>query len=100
MSIDVTEQNGSIVFSIRVIPRASKSEIVGEHDGALKVRICSPPVDGAANAEVIKLFAKHFGVSKSSVLIVSGETSKSKRIRIDGLTLSAFDSLKSLESRK
>ncbi len=69
-------------ITVRVVPRASKSEVVGEIDGVLKVRISAPPVDGAANAELIKLLAKHFGVSKSSVEIVSGSTSKTKILRI------------------
>ncbi len=86
MSIKHSESNGSITFSVRVVPRASKSEIVGEHDGALRVRIASPPVDGAANAELIKLLAKQFGVSKSNVEIIGGQTSKTKQIRITGIT--------------
>ncbi len=52
--IQLTEKDGDLTFNVRVVPRASKSEIVGEHDGALKIRIASPPVDGAANAELIK----------------------------------------------
>jgi uncharacterized protein (TIGR00251 family) len=71
---------------VRVIPRASKSEIVGEIDGSLKVRIASPPVDGAANEEVIKLLAKSFEVAKSALSIVSGATSKTKRVRVIGAT--------------
>lgn len=70
---------------------SSRSEIVGEIDGALKVKLASPPVGGAANAELIKLFAKKFGVSKSNVEIVSGETSKNKRIKINNLSKSKFD---------
>ena len=80
------EEKGAITFTVRVIPRSSRSEIVGEHDGALKVRLASPPVDGAANAELIKLFAKALGVAKSNVHIISGETSKTKLIRIAGAT--------------
>ena len=80
------DKDGSIVFDVRVVPRASKSEIVGEHDGALKVRIASPP-----NAELIKLFAKKFRVAKSDITIVSGETSKNKRIKIANLSQSEFD---------
>jgi len=76
----------SITFTIRVVPRASKSEIVGEVDGSLKVRISAPPVDGAANGEVVKVLAKAFGVAKSNVSIVSGETSKTKRVRVIGAT--------------
>lgn len=89
--INVTESDDSIQFIVRVIPRASRSEIVGEHDGALKVRLASPPVDGAANAELIKFFAKRFGVSKSDIEIVSGETSKNKRIKINNLSKSKLD---------
>ncbi len=76
---------------MRVIPRASRSEIVGEYDGSLKVKLASPPVDGAANAELIKLLAKKFGVPKGDVEILSGETSKNKRIKINNLSKSKFD---------
>ncbi|MBX3245208.1 MAG: YggU family protein [Acidobacteria bacterium] len=75
-----------IEFLVRVVPRASRTEIVGELDGALKVRISSPPVDGAANAEIIKFLAKTFGLAKSNIEIVSGQASKAKRIRITGVT--------------
>ncbi len=88
--INFTEKNDSLVFSVRVVPRASKSEIVGEHDFALKVRIASPPVDGAANAELIKLLAKTFGVSKAQVEIISGQTSKTKQIKISNLKAEKF----------
>jgi len=74
------------VFTIRVVPRASKSEIVGEVEGSLKVRISAPPVEGAANEEVVKVLAKAFGVARSNVSIVSGETSKTKRVRVTGAT--------------
>lgn len=74
------------MLNIRVVPRASRSEIVGVYDGVLKVRIASPPVNGAANSEVIKLLAKKLGVGRSSVAIASGETSKAKQIRINGVT--------------
>jgi uncharacterized protein (TIGR00251 family) len=69
---------------VRAVPRASKSEIVGCHVGRLKVRLAAPPVDGAANAELVKVLAKFFKVSKSSVEIVSGETSKNKQVKIQG----------------
>ncbi len=84
--VDFTQNAGSITFTIRVVPRASKSEIVGDVEGSLKVRISAPPVDGAANEEVIKVLAKSFGVAKSNVSIVSGETSKTKRVRVIGAT--------------
>jgi uncharacterized protein (TIGR00251 family) len=54
--IQFTEKDGAFVFAVRVIPKSSKSEIVGEIDGALKVKINAPPIDGAANAELIKFW--------------------------------------------
>ena len=82
--IRFSEQNGAIVFTVRVVPRASKSEIVGALDGALKIRLAAPPVEGAANEELIKTLAKYFDVSKSAVEIASGATAKTKQIRIAG----------------
>lgn len=82
--IRFSEQNDSIVFTARVVPRASKSEIVGVHNGALKIRLAAPPVDGAANEELIKTLAKYFEVNKSAVEILSGATAKTKQIRIAG----------------
>lgn len=82
--IRFSEQNGAIVFTVRVVPRASKSEIVGGHDGALKIRLAAPPVEGAANDDLIKTLAKYFDVNKSAVEIVSGATAKTKQIRIAG----------------
>lgn len=85
--IEFVEKDESLIFTLRVIPRASRSEIVGEMDGNLKVKISAPPVDGAANAEVIKLVAKAFGVNRSAVSIISGETSKTKRVSVLGGSL-------------
>lgn len=82
--IDFIEKDNTVTFQVRVIPRSSRSEIVGEYDGALKVKLNAPPVDGAANAELIKLLAKEFGVSKSQVEILSGNTSKLKQIKVSG----------------
>ena len=84
--IDISEKDGAVIITVRVVPRASRSEIAGEMDGAVKVRITSPPVDGAANAELIKLFAKTLGVSKSQVEIISGQASKTKLVQITGVT--------------
>lgn len=84
-------ETDSVTVDVRVVPRASRSEIVGFHDGSLKIRLTSPPVDGTANAELIKLLAKRFGVAKSDISIVAGETSKKKRIKINNLSQSRFD---------
>ena len=98
--INLTEKDGGIIFKVRVVPRASKSEIVGEHDGDLKVRIASPPVDGAANEELIRLLAKTFDVPKSNVEIISGHTSKTKQIKIAPASKSALTGLVSLQEQK
>ncbi|MDQ3635878.1 MAG: DUF167 domain-containing protein [Acidobacteriota bacterium] len=80
--IEITENQDSIIFNVRVIPRSSKSEIVGEHDGDLKVKLSSPPVDGKANKELIKILSKELKIAKSNIEIISGETSKTKQIKI------------------
>jgi uncharacterized protein len=79
-----SEEKGVITFYVLVVPRASRSEIAGEHDGALRVRVTAPPVDGAANEEVTRLIAHELGVSRSAVEIVAGLTSKLKRVRVRG----------------
>lgn len=67
-------------------PRASKTEVIGEHDGAVKIRISAPPVDGAANTELGAFLANQFGVSKSAVRIDSGANSRRKTVRIKAPT--------------
>ena len=86
-------KDGAVVFDVRVVPRASKSEIVGVYDGALKVRIAAPPVDGAANAELIRLLAKAFGVARSGIDIIAGSTSKTKRVSIRGPSRAAVEAV-------
>ena len=83
-SIDIKEQDESVVFEVRVIPRASRAKMVGEYNGALKVKLTSPPVGGAANEELIRMFSKELGIPKTDVEIVSGQASKTKRIRVRG----------------
>ena len=75
-----------IVLDCYLQPRASRTEIVGEHDGALKIRISAPPVDGAANAELIAFLAKLCKVAKQQVTIESGATGRRKRVRIVGIS--------------
>jgi len=85
MTINIDEKGSCVTFDVRVVPRSSKSEIVGEHDGALKIKLKSPPVDGAANDELILLLSKELNVSRSAVEIISGQTSKTKRVRIESV---------------
>jgi uncharacterized protein (TIGR00251 family) len=76
----------STIIDVRVIPRAGKSGIAGTRGNALLVRLNAPPVDGAANAELIEILADAFGVPRRCVEIVSGERSRQKRVRITGAT--------------
>ena len=78
------------MFKVQVVPRASRTEIVGEHNGALRVRIAAPPVDGAANDELIRLLAKSFALPRSAVTITAGHTSKVKTVRVTGAESSAL----------
>ncbi len=72
-------------IEVRITPNASKDEITGKtEDGRLRVRIQSPPVDGAANKRLIRFIAKTAGVAKSKVRIVSGERSRYKALEIEG----------------
>ena len=78
--------NGQVVFKVQVVPRSSRSAVVGEHAGNLRIRIAAPPVDGAANEELIRILAKTFSVSRRAVKIVSGHSGKLKQIGIEGST--------------
>ncbi len=81
----VREQDGAVVFEVRVAPRASRSRVIGVQDGALKVALTAPPVDGAANDALRKLLAKTLGVSKSDVEIVRGDRARIKLLRVEGI---------------
>ncbi|MFA7402878.1 MAG: DUF167 family protein [Pelobacteraceae bacterium] len=80
----LTNIQNDLILNIYVQPRASKNQISGIQGEELKIRITSPPVDGAANKLCREFVADLFDVSKSSVEIISGETSRHKRLRISG----------------
>ncbi|MGD9809038.1 MAG: DUF167 domain-containing protein [Deferribacterales bacterium] len=70
-------------LSVYIQPGAKKTEISGEHDGKLKIRVCAPPVEGAANEALVKFISKQLGLSRSKVNIVSGDKSRHKVLEID-----------------
>jgi uncharacterized protein (TIGR00251 family) len=72
-------------FWIHVQPRASRTEVVGWHGDAVKIRIKAPPVDGAANEELTRFLSKTIGVSRQSVQITAGASARRKRVKIDGV---------------
>jgi uncharacterized protein (TIGR00251 family) len=82
----VIESSGTgVLISVRVIPRAGKSGIAGTRGDALLVRLQAPPVDGAANAELVEVLARALQVPKRAVEIVSGDRSRTKRVRVSGI---------------
>ena len=86
-------RDGRLVFKVQVVPRSSRSEVAGEHDGSLRVRVSSPPVEGAANKELTRVLARAFKVSRSAVSIVSGQNSRLKQVSIEGVSSSALAEL-------
>jgi len=81
------------IFTVRVVPRAARSSVIGEHDGALRVRIAAPPVDGAANEELVLVLARALDIPTRHVEITSGLASKVKGVRVTGLTRQRLESL-------
>ena len=80
-----TTSDGAVVLDVHVQPGGSRDEVVGRHGDALKVKVSAPPEGGKANAAVCRLLAEAFGVPKSSVEVVSGRTSRRKRVRLGGI---------------
>jgi len=76
------ETKKGLTFDIQVIPHASRAELVGAQNGALKIKVTAPPVEGAANEACIKLLAKELGLKKSQMEITSGAKSRKKTVMI------------------
>lgn len=76
------ESKKGLTFDIQVIPHASRAELVGAQNGALKIKVTAPPVEGAANEACIKLLAKELGLKKSQMEISSGAKSRKKTVMI------------------
>lgn len=84
--LDLKEKDGAVTLRIRVQPRARRTEIIGEHAGALKLKIAAPPVDGKANEECRRFLSKLLKVSAGSVEIIAGESSRDKVVRIHNVS--------------
>jgi uncharacterized protein (TIGR00251 family) len=76
------EKTGAVVVDIQVIPNASRTQAQGEHDGALRVRLHAPPVDGKANLALMTWLADTLGIAKRDVELIRGQTSKRKQLRV------------------
>ena len=82
-------------IKVRVLPRSSRTEIIGFEDGTYKVKLTAPPVEGKANKALIELLAERLGVGKGRLEIVSGSRSRMKTVRIDGLSAEEVSSFMS-----
>lgn len=82
-----------LYLKIYVQPGASKSSVSGEHDGYLKIRISSPPVEGKANEALVEFLSNALSVRKSRIEILEGKTSRKKLLRINGATMKDVERL-------
>lgn len=80
------ETEGAVSFEVRLLPRAPRTQIAGQQAGAIKLRVKAPPVDGKANDECVRFFAELVGAPRRSVSIVKGHRSRSKVVRISGVS--------------
>jgi len=83
--VSTRNTRSALRISVRVKPRARSSAVLGMRQGALEVSVAAPPVDGAANQELIRVLARHFGLPRSAVSIVSGTSGRSKLVALAGL---------------
>ena len=80
----------SLNIQVQIQPGSSKDQIIGLHNGRLKIKISAPPVDGKANQNLIEFISKALGVSKSKIEILKGRTSKLKTLKISGVDQKSF----------
>jgi uncharacterized protein (TIGR00251 family) len=85
MPLDARPHGGGVRVTVHVQPRAARTEIVGLHGTALKVRLNAPPVDGAANEALERFLAERFGVSRRAVRVIAGHASRTKIVDLDGV---------------
>lgn len=97
-ALTLTRRDRGVRFSVHVQPRASRSEVTGVHNGALRVRVQAPPVDGAANEELVALLAGSLGVPRRSVRVVAGESARLKVVDVEGVAPADVERLTSVHS--
>ncbi len=83
------EVPGGVELSVLVQPRASRTKVVGEHDGRLKIALAAPPVDGEANAALVEFLSDTLDVRKADVTLLDGDTSRRKRLSVRGVAADA-----------
>jgi uncharacterized protein len=90
------QEGADLVLTLHVQPNAKRTEFAGPHGEAMKLRLAAPPVDGKANATLCAFLAEFCGVPKSAVALLSGETSRAKRVRVAGASAGALARLSAL----
>jgi uncharacterized protein (TIGR00251 family) len=85
MQIPFKKSKNGIVVEVKVEPRSSKRGIAGVMENALKVKLTAPPVEGAANEQPIEVLSEAFGIKKSDITIIRGQSSKRKVVEIKGV---------------
>jgi uncharacterized protein (TIGR00251 family) len=85
-ALRLTETSTGVTLTVRVTPRASKNEIAGVTEGALKVRLIAPPVEGAANAALLAFLADALGLRRGQITLLAGRSARQKLVRIVGLS--------------
>ena len=93
MTLQITEKEGGCIFRVRVAPGGTRDAIVGKHGDAIKIRLQAPPVEGKANRALCEFLAKRLGVSRRDVEIISGQSSRWKRVRVEGVSADAIRAL-------
>ena len=81
----LTRREHGVRFAVHVQPRAKRAEVDGVYNGALRVRVQAPPVDGAANDALVELLAESLGIARTRVRVVAGATGRRKVIDVDGV---------------
>ena len=84
-ALNITERDGAVRFAVRVQPRSSRQGIVGLHGTSLKICVHTPPVDGAANEEIIAVLGRALKIPRRDIRIVSGEASRNKVVEVRGM---------------
>jgi uncharacterized protein (TIGR00251 family) len=87
MDLPFSRAKDGIIIEVKVDPRSSRNEIVGAVDKTVRIKLTAPPVGGAANEKLIELLAKKFNIRKSDVIIMKGESSRHKLIKLKGVVL-------------
>jgi len=94
----LTDTPEGAILRLRIIPRAAKNAIQGEYGEALKIRLCAPPIEGAANTALIKFLSKQLKIPRARIRILSGATARNKRVLLSDCSSSSIRPLLAPES--